>query len=267
MRVVVTGAGGFVGRAMVKRFRATGLTHADLDIRNASDVRRAMNRLKPELIINCAVFGVDESEEDPGAAQEVNVDGPGNLAEAAEKNGAAILHFSTNYVFDGRERHTYAVEDAPNPVNVYGRTKLIGECAVFFRSTRAFVVRTSWVFGDGKNSFVSTVHKRLRARERVSAVSDIWASVTYLEDLAGGVAHVVERGRFGLYHVVNEGTCSNEMFAREAAQLTRADESLVDATPSREVHKVRRPRYTPMRSSIPLRNWREALAAYIASTS
>lgn len=266
MRVVVAGAGGMVGRALTKRFRATGLIHADLDVRDASDVRRTIAKLKPDLVINTSVYGVDESEANPSAAEEVNIDGPANLAIAAEKVGAALLHFSSNYVFDGRERHTYSTDDPPNPINVYGRTKLTGECAAFFRGTRTYVIRSSWIFGDGKESFVSSVHRKLRAGEQVRAVSDIWASVTYLEDLVAGVAHVVERGKPGLYHIVNEGVCTNEMFAREAAKLTGASESLIEATPSRDLHKARRPRYTPMRSSIPLRNWREALQAYIAAS-
>lgn len=263
MRVVVTGAAGLLGRAMTARFKATGLTHADLDISRAADVRRVFGKLKPELIINCAVLGVDECERNPDAAHEVNVDGPAALAETAEKHEAALLHFSSNYVFDGRDRHTYATDDPPNPINVYGRTKLTGECAAFFRGTRVFVVRTSWVFGAGKDSFIAAVHKRLRAGERVRAVSDVWASTTYIEDLVDGVAQIVDRRKYGLYHVVNDGACSNEGFAREAAKLTGASASLIEAVTSRDLHKTRRPRFTPMRSSIPLRSWREALAAYI----
>ena len=265
MRIVVTGAAGLIGSALVRRLGAVGLRHADLDITRAADVRRAVTRLEPELVINCAVLGVDECEREPSAAAEINIDGPAYLAEACEKAGVAVMHFSTNYVFDGRERRAYTTEDGANPVNVYGRTKLTGECAAFFRGSRTYVVRTSWVFGEGKESFVSSVHRKLRAGEPVRAVSDIWASVTYLEDLVGAVAHVLERGKPGLYHIVNEGACSNEMFAREAAKLTGASESLIEATPSRDLHKARRPRYTPMRSSIPLRNWREALRAYISA--
>jgi len=169
MRVIVTGAAGLVGRAMVKHFGATALTHADLDVPDAAAVRRVVGKLRPELIVNCAVLGVDECEQDASAAQAINVDGPATLAETAEKSGSALLHFSSNYVFDGRERHLYRTEDPPNPINAYGRTKLTGECAVFFRCSRAFVVRSSWIFGHGKqSSFVSTVHERLRAGATVA---------------------------------------------------------------------------------------------------
>jgi dTDP-4-dehydrorhamnose reductase len=267
MRIVIAGAGGLVGRALTKRLKATPLTHADLDITRPGDVRRVLTKLEPELVINCAVLGVDECERDRAAAEAINIDGPGLLAEAAERGGGAFMHFSSNYVFDGQQRHTYSTADPPNPINVYGLTKLTGECAAFYRCSRTFVVRTSWVFGPGKESFVAAVHKRLRAGEHVRGVSDIFASTTYVSDLADGVAQIIAAGKFGLFHVVNEGVCSNESFAREAAKIVGADERLIEPVPSANQHKARRPRYTPMRSSVPLRNWREALQAYIQSTS
>ena len=268
MRTLVIGADGLVGRAIVQRFGATGMSHADADITDATALKRAISKHQPELVVNCAVLGVDECEQNPDAAHAVNVDGPARLAEIAEKSGAALLHFSSNYVFDGRERRTYATDDPPNPINVYGRTKLTGECGVFFRSNRAFVIRSSWIFGPAKEtSFVSNVANKLRAGQTVRAVSDVWASATYVEDLLDGVAQILEQAKYGLYHVVNDGVCSYESFAQEAARLTGAEESLVQPVHTRDVHKARRPRYTPMQSSIPLRSWRDALADYVTSSA
>jgi len=109
------------------------------------------------------------------------------------------------------------------------------------------------------------VHRRLRAGERVRAVADIWASTTYVRDLIERVADIVERRAFGLHHVVNAGVCSNETFAREAARIAGADPSLIDPVSTRETHRAPRPRYTPLVASTPLRDWREALAEFIAS--
>ena len=275
MRVVVTGAGGLVGSAATRRFRLSGapapsptivaLKRHDLDITNADAVTRTIDKLHPDLILNCAVLGVDECERDPAAARAINVDGPTLLAAAAQRIGAAMVHFSSNYVFGGNEERFYEVDDRPSPVNVYGQTKAEGERAVSDRCSRAFIVRTSWVFGPGKDSFLATVHRRLARGERVRAVSDVWASTTYVEDLIGQVEEIIGRGIYGLHHVVNEGVCSNESFAREAARIVGADPKLVDVVSTREAHHAPRPRYTPLQTSPPLRDWREALAAYIES--
>ncbi|HUJ12986.1 MAG TPA: NAD(P)-dependent oxidoreductase [Thermoanaerobaculia bacterium] len=257
MRVIVTGASGLVGRAAVKRFGAIALTHADLDITDAKAVQRSVGNT--DLVINCAVIGVDACEGDPALARAVNVDGPANLARAAK----SLLHFSSNYVFDGETEKFYAIEDEARPVNEYGRTKLAGEREVLRINPRSFVVRSSWIFGPGKPSFISTVHEKLRAGERVHAVADVWASTTYVDDLVEAVSRIVEQRRFGLHHVVNAGVCSNETFAREAARIVGADPSLVVPASTREMHRAPRPRYTPLAMSQPLRDWRIALEGSI----
>jgi dTDP-4-dehydrorhamnose reductase len=259
MRVVVTGAAGLVGRAVTAKYRAVPLTHAGLDITDRDAVRRKMADLRPDLIINCAVIGVDVCEDDPKLARAVNVDGPRNLAEVAP----AIVHFSSNYVFEGTQEKFYGIEDETKPVDEYGRTKLAGERAVAEACRNAFVIRSSWIFGPGKESFISTVHRQLRAGKIVRAVSDIWASTTFVDDLVLRVVEIVERREYGLHHVVNGGVCSNETFALEAARLVGATSHLVDAVSTRDAHRAPRPRYTPLLAMPPLRDWREALAAYI----
>ena len=275
MRIAVTGASGLVGKALTRRFAAPspasgraaltreviGLTHRDLDITDAAAVQRTVGDF--DLVINCAVIGVDECERDPALARAVNVDGPANLARSAK----SILHFSSNYVFEGREEKLYAINDEAHPVNEYGRTKLEGERAVLRLNRNGYVIRSSWIFGPGKESFISTVHRRLRAGERVRAVADVWASTTYVLDLVERVAQIIERREFGVHHVVDAGVCSNETFAREAARIVGADPHLVEAASTRDVHAAPRPRYTPLLASPPLRDWREALAAYIDSES
>lgn len=278
-RIIVTGASGLVGSAMAGRLgvgeaispaaqaglsapqRIFPLSHADLDITDAAAVQKTIADLKPDLVINCAVAGVDECERDPALARAVNVDGPANLARFAP----SIVHFSSNYVFDGRGERFYGVDDEPQPINEYGRTKLEGEREVARLNRRPFVIRSSWIFGPGKKSFISTVHQRLRAGERVRAVSDVWASTTYVRDLVDRVAEIIERRAYGLHHVVNAGVCSNESFAREAARLVGADETLIESASTLDVHEAPRPRYTPLLASPPLRHWRAALAAYIDS--
>ncbi|HJT16349.1 MAG TPA: NAD(P)-dependent oxidoreductase [Thermoanaerobaculia bacterium] len=257
MRVVVTGAAGLVGGAAVRRFAAEALTHRDLDITDRVAVETQLRGT--DLVINCAVIGVDECQDDPALARAVNVDGPANLARAAK----SIVHFSSNYVFDGGEEKLYSIADDARPVNAYGRTKLAGEREVMGINPHAFVVRSSWIFGPGKSSFISTVHRKLRNGEGVRAVSDVWASATYVDDLIEAVARIVDRREYGLHQIVNAGVCSNETFAREAAKIVGADPSLIEAVSTRHAHRAPRPRYTPMQSTAPLRDWRDALADYI----
>jgi dTDP-4-dehydrorhamnose reductase len=261
MRIVVTGAAGLLGRAVVHHYGAIGLAHSDLDITDRGAVSKIMRELRPDLIVNCAVIGVDECEVDPALARAVNVDGPALLAEHAP----AMVHFSSNYVFSGTEEKFYSVDDEAVPINEYGRTKLAGERAVRRLCRKSYIIRSSWIFGEGKDSFISTVHRRLREGQRVRAVSDIWASTTYVDDLVKSLAEIIQGGEYGLHHVVNAGVCSNESFAREAARIIGGDEKLIEADSTHRIHRAPRPRYTPLLALPPLRDWREALRAYIES--
>ena len=172
MKILITGAAGLVGSHMAWRMarehEVLALTHGDLDITDGGAVRRCVANAKPQLLVNCAVLQVDDSESDPARAQAVNVDGPGFLAEAANEVGAEIVHFSTQYAFDGEPvgRLPYTIEDAPRPVNNYGRTKIAGEAAVRAACPRSFILRTSWVYGSGKNSFLCTVADDLKAARK-----------------------------------------------------------------------------------------------------
>ncbi|HEX8148548.1 MAG TPA: dTDP-4-dehydrorhamnose reductase [Pyrinomonadaceae bacterium] len=280
MKVVITGAGGLVGGRLARRLKAEhevlAPPRAELDVTDAGAVRRFIKEARPRLVVNCAVLGVDECERDPELARAVNAEAARSLAAAASDAGAEFLHFSTNYVFDGEGREPYCERDEPRPVNVYGRTKEEGERATFEANPRSYVVRTSWVFGAGKESFLSTAHRELAAGRRVRAIGDTWASVTYVEDLVVRVEEVVRSNRHGLYHVVNEGVCTYEDFAREAARLAGLNEEesarLVETVTESQVQRpARRPRYTPLRCLAsaelglpPLRHWREALADFVA---
>ena len=272
MRALITGAAGLVGSALARAYPdAIALRHSDLDITDPRAVDDLVQRERPDVIFNCAVIGVDECEADPLLAEAVNVSGPAHLAAAAQRVNAMVVHFSSNYVFDGERTAgdpPYTIEDEPRPINVYGVTKLRGELAVAAAASQALIVRTSWVFGAGKSSFLSTVAGRLAAGERVQAISDTFASTTFVSDLVERVRELVVRGHPGTYHVVNEGICSYETFSREAARLVGADESLIDTAP--ESRPAPRPRRTPMRCVLserlgfaPLRAWEKALASFL----
>ncbi len=255
---MITGASGLVGFHLARALPdAIALTHRDLDITDADAVRR----LRADIIFNCAVIGVDDCEADPALAERVNVEGPRNLAQT----GATIVHFSTNYVFDGEADVPYTTNDLARPINVYGRTKLRGERAVLDASERAIIARTSWVYGDGKQSFLSTCAAKLARGERVQAIADTFASTTFVEDLVTRTLDLVQQRAFGVHHIVNDGVCSRETFAREAARLVGVDgETLIEPrTEASMNHLARRPRWTPMLPSTPMRPWQDALAEFV----
>jgi dTDP-4-dehydrorhamnose reductase len=190
---------------------------------------------------------------------------------------AELVHFSSNYVFEGAEigRSPYTVTDETHPLNIYGRTKLEGEKAVRSVSEKTFLIRTSWVYGSRGTTFLSRVHRDLLSGKRVQAIDDLWASPTYVADLAGRLREIIARRRYGTYHVVNDGVTSYYEFALEAARLAGLSEAqakgLLQTQYESEARRpAPRPRYTPMRCLLseelgfpPLRHWRSALAHYV----
>ena len=281
MKILITGAAGLVGSHLAKRLarehEVVALKRSDLDITDEAAVRRRVAEAIPELVVNCAVLQVDECEQDPAKARAVNTDGPRYLAEAASDLGAAIIQFSTQYAFPGEPvgRAPYTIQDEPRPVNVYGKTKVEGEQAVHHACARSCVIRTSWVYGSGKSSFLCRVADDLRAGKGVRAIDDIWSSTTYVEDLIDRTMEIHAKGHYGVYHVVNAGVCSYYEFALEAGRLrgiARAEiDRLIEVTHERDMKRIAaRPRYTPLRCLLseeiglpPMRTWREALAEYV----
>lgn len=284
MKIAITGAQGLVGQQLQRYWARTfadkcevrALSHQDLDITDAAAVQAWCEHERPTLIANCAVLDVDRCQREPALAHAVNVDGPRYLATAAQSLGAEFIHFSTNYVFDGRTHgRLYTQADAAEPINVYGATKLAGEQAVLAANPRSYVVRTSWVFGPGKESFLATLPRQLRSGQPVRAITDVWASATYVEDLVARVAELLPLQRYGTYQIVNEGTCCYHDYAMAAARLVGLEAAttarLIEAVSENEARRLaERPRYTPMRCLLsaelglaPLREWQAALAAYV----
>lgn len=285
VKILITGAAGLIGTHFARRLSADhqviALTRGDLDITDAGRIHACISAERPSLIVNCAVVQVDDAERDPAKAAAVNADGPRLLAVAAAAAGAQIIQLSTQYAFDGEPvgRAPYTIDDEPRPVNVYGQTKVAGEHAVRRACSSSYIVRTSWVYGSGKDSFLCTVHLDLKSGRRVRAIDDIWSSTTYVEDLVERCLQVVQTGRHGTYHVVNAGVCSYYEFALHAAQLIglereRLDE-LIEVVHERDMRRAAaRPRYTPMRcllseklGLVPMRRWQDALAEHVASSA
>jgi dTDP-4-dehydrorhamnose reductase len=281
MKVAITGAGGLVGsefaRQLSPRHDVLSFTHSDLDITDSEAVHRVILHERPELIINCAVLGVDACELNPSLAWSVNVAGAESLAQAANAVDAEFVHLSSNYVFDGdpSKDSPYTIEDEPTPINTYGQTKLAGERAVGAAAERSFIIRTSWVFGAGKKNFFSTALSSLRTAQKIRAITDVWASSTYVRDLVSRVMDIVSHHHYATYHVVNSGVCSYYEYALEAAGLLRISEpdltTLIQPVDLGDLRlHAKRPLYSPMACTVseaiglpPLRDWRSALAEHV----
>ena len=281
MKVFVTGAAGLIGSHLAQRFAADhdvlALTRKDLDISDPPAVRSRVAAERPSLLVNCAVVQVDEAEQDPAKAAAVNVQGARFLAEAAAQSGAEIIQFSTQYAFDGETigRAPYTIKDQPRPVNIYGKTKVAAEEAVRAACARSYIIRTSWVYGSGKNSFLCTVHNDLGSGRRVRAIDDVWSSTTYVGDLIDRCLEILKLRHYGTYQIVNQGVCSYYDFAIEAGRLAGLEreqiDTLIEVVHERDMQRIApRPRYTPMRCLLseevglaPMRHWRDALAQYV----
>ncbi|HEU4389476.1 MAG TPA: dTDP-4-dehydrorhamnose reductase [Blastocatellia bacterium] len=274
---LVTGAGGLLGRFVAAQLRASdwsvvALSHQDLDVSDGEAVNRQLDRARPQVIINCAATtDVDRCEREPEWAERVNVDGPRLLARAANAAGATLVHISTDYVFDGKKDGFYTQEDEPHPLSVYGRTKLAGELAAREELDRAFIVRTSWIFGPGGKNFGSRVLEYARGGAALKGVTDQISIPTYAPDLAGRIRQIIVAGAPGLYHVANSNPGTWYEFARLVLDLAGFTQiEIKPVTRAELAQPAERPRNSAMRcllteriGLVPLRDWRAALPEFV----
>ena len=225
MKVLVTGAGGQLATALVKLAPAgaevAALSEAELDITRREAVLARVGEAKPALIINAAAYtAVDKAESDAARAAAVNADGAGNLAAAARGCGARLFHVSTDFVFDGNQSRPYRPEDAPNPLGVYGRTKLAGEEAVRQAfGADAFILRTAWVYAAGGHNFVRTMLKLMSERGEVRVVADQVGTPTWANSLAQALwAAAAQPAVRGTHHWTDAGVASWYDFAVAIAE-------------------------------------------------
>jgi len=277
MRIVVTGAEGQLGvellRTLVPHGKVIGVDIADLDVTHP-DCADRVAALDPDWVVHAAAMtDVDGCERDPAGATAVNAEGTRRVAEGCRRADAGLVYLSTDYVFDGRKRAPYTEEDAPAPLNAYGRSKLEGERAVRGLVSRWLIVRTAWLYGTHGKNFVKTILGKVKAGERLRVVDDQVGSPTYAADLAGAVTRRLSEGRTGLFHVTNSGSCSWYEFTREILRLAGADVVSVDRIASDELNRpARRPAYSVLENAAwkaagfpPLRPWPEALADMLSA--
>ncbi len=275
-RVMITGANGQLGRAVNLQYADSGeyeLINTDvgeLDITNIDKVMAFVREVKPYAIINCAAYtAVDACEKEEDLAFRINAIGPRNLSIAATETGAKMMHVSTDYVFDGNGTRPYRETDPTGPQGAYGRTKLAGEDFVREFSDRHFIVRTAWLYGDGKN-FVKTMLRLSETNDKVRVVMDQVGSPTSADELAKAIAYLLPTENYGLFHGTCEGDCSWAQFTEEIFRLAGKN-TIVEAITSEEyAAAAKRPAYSilenymlKMTTDFMFADWHDAIAAYI----
>jgi dTDP-4-dehydrorhamnose reductase len=274
MRLVVTGAGGMLGRDVVRAAEAGGhdvvaLARVDLDVTDEAAVRRVLAAAAPDAVVNCAAWtDVDGAEADEAAATLVNGAGAGHVADAAAEAGAAVVHVSSDYVFDGTKDAPYVESDPTAPLSAYGRGKLAGEAAVAGGPGRRAIVRSSWLFGTGGRNFVETMLGLASERVELRVVGDQIGCPTYTGHLAPALVALAQGGATGTFHVAGTGAASWHGFAREIFRAAGVSCRLEETTTDKFPRPAPRPAFSVLaserRDAPRLAPWQDGLAAYLA---
>lgn len=275
-KIIVTGADGQLGRAINLQYAGSEAYElintdvGDLDITKIDRVMEFARQVRPYAIINCAAYtAVDACEKEEDLAFRINAVGARNLSIAANETGAKLMHISTDYVFDGNGTRPYKETDPTGPQGAYGRTKLAGEEFVKEFGDRHFILRTAWLYGDGKN-FVKTMLRLSESNEKVRVVKDQVGSPTSAAQLAKAIAYLLPTENYGLFHATCEGDCSWAQFAGEIFRLAGKN-TVVEAITSEEFGAaVKRPAYSilenymfKMTTDFMFADWHDAVEEYL----
>jgi dTDP-4-dehydrorhamnose reductase len=272
MRVLVTGAAGMLGQAVCRTARSLGHevvdVDLDVDITDQAATDAALERVRPQAVINCAAYtDVDACETNVETAMAVNGTGAGNVARSAAEVGARIVHVSTDYVFDGAKREPWLESDPPQPLNVYGRSKLRGEEEVAAADPQHVIARTAWLFGAGGKNFVDTMLRLGAERDEVSVVTDQVGSPTWTGHLADALVELAERGSPGIHHTAGGGSCSWYEFALEAFDRAGVDCRVLPTTSDAFPRPAPRPAYSVLGTErddpVLLPPWQDGLQAHL----
>ncbi|HYS05981.1 MAG TPA: dTDP-4-dehydrorhamnose reductase [Candidatus Dormibacteraeota bacterium] len=276
---LVLGAGGMLGRAVTEALEEAypgtiAATRAEADVTDGFRLEAEVERLRPDVVINCAAYtDVDGCEIDRDRARRVNAEGAGNVAMAAAATGSRVVQVSTDFVFDGRRGVPYTEDDPPAPLSEYGRSKLDGERRVAAATSEHLIVRTSWLYGLGRSNFVDSIRTRAANGGTLRVVNDQFGSPTYAVDLARALLLLIDRNARGLVHFANAGVCSRYDLAREILAAGGSGTGELKAITTGEAGRIAvRPAYSALDTSLysrltgqSPRAWQEALRDYLAA--
>jgi len=276
MKVLVTGAAGMLARDLIPCLQTRGHEISappenDLDITDIAAIRRWARDLRPGVIINCAAYTkVDQAEQEEPLATIINGFAVQNLCLVCQEWDIPLVHFSTDYVFDGTKDGPYTIYDQTNPINVYGRTKLLGEKYVLWLLSKFYLVRTSWLFGINGSNFVETMLALAKKQTQVSVVNDQRGCPTWTQSLSDAVVALIESGRYGVYHATNSGPTTWFEYASEIFRSAGTGTQVLPITTDQFPTAAKRPQNSVL-DPFPLPQilgkqmppWQEALEHYL----
>ena len=276
MKILVTGVKGQLGYDVVKAlesrgYQPVGVDREEMDLTNNNMIDNFIMNLKPEAIIHCAAYtAVDQAEEEVEICYQINAEAVKVIAECAKTLDIPMIYISTDYVFDGTKASEYVETDIPNPINVYGASKLKGEQYVQQLLEKFYIVRISWVFGINGNNFIKTMQRLGNEHDELNIIHDQVGSPTYTAHLAPLLVDMIETDQYGIYHATNEGYCSWYEFAAEIFKQSQLDVTLHPITTDQYKTKAKRPLNSQMSKQKlsdygfhRLPTWQEALKNYL----
>ena len=279
MKILITGANGLLGHelsSILKDHSLILLSHSQLDISDSDQVNTQLDSSQPDVVINSAAYTqVDACETNYDLAFSSNATGPKNLAIKCKQLNIPLIHISTDYVFEGNEKKNTPLEenDKLGPKTVYGKTKLEGEKLVMENCDKYFILRTAWLYGEGKN-FVKTMINLSKKNKELKVVNDQIGSPTYAKDLAKAIKEIVEKKseKYGIYHVTNKGQVSWYEFAKKIFEIKKIEIKVNPCTSEEYPRPAPRPHYSVLSDKkwiesgfTPMRNYEEALKEYLDS--
>ena len=252
MKILITGINGQVGHALMQELKdheLIGFTRQDFDLTNPDQIKQVIDKNQPEMIINPAAYTkVDQAEDEPELAFKINRDAPRVLAEKAREHNIPLIHFSTDYVFDGEKKEAYMEDDPTHPLGEYGQSKCAGEEAIQAVGGLTYIFRTSWVYSTIGHNFYLTMKKLSQERDELKVVADqvgVPTSNQFIAEQINAIILQLNKNNTGIYHLVADGSCSWYLFAKEIISQTNPQfnlENLHAVTTDEFPTKTKRPK-------------------------
>ena len=275
MKILITGSNGMLGHDLIEALKDNHelvlTTSRTLDITDKEQVFDFISQNKPDILINSAAYtDVDGCEENQDLAYSVNGEGVKNLAFACREADSALLHISTDYIFNGENTRPWVEDDEIGPISVYGKSKLKGEQAILEILDKFFIVRTAWLYGVNGRNFPKTMLELAENHSQITVVYDEVGTPTYTPDLAKAISQLIETEHYGIYHITNSGSCSWCEFARYIFEAAGKDVEVIPVTAAEFARPAPRPHYSVLENRNwiekgfePLRSYKEAIKEYI----